>query len=69
MNRLKLSRLSFLKTNLTYGGVLFLSVTCGPISRQLHGQAEVDDDARAVSFDQNIPTVQVSVGHSRLVQV
>lgn len=63
------SSLSSLNTHLTYSSVLFLSVACRPISRQLHGQAKIDDDACAVSFDQDIPTVQISVGNSRLVQV
>lgn len=40
-----------------------------PVSCQLHGQAEVDDDTRAVSLDENIPAVQVPVGNRWLVQV
>lgn len=63
------SSLCFLNTNLTYSSVLFLSVACRPISRQLHGQAKIDDNACAVGFDQNISTVQISVGNSGLVQV
>lgn len=40
-----------------------------PVPRQLHGQTEIDDDARAVGFGQDVPAVQVSVRHRRLVQV
>lgn len=61
---------SFLRTNLTYSSVLFFSsVARRPISRQLHGQAKINDDARTVGFDQNISTVQIPVGNSGLVQV
>lgn len=44
-------------------------MTRRPVSCQLHGQAEIDDDTRAVSLDENIPAVQVPVGHRGLVQV
>lgn len=40
-----------------------------PVPRQLHGQAEVDDDARVVRLDEDVPAVQVPVGNRWLVQV
>lgn len=58
-----------LKAHLAYGSVFVLSVARRPVPRQLHGQAEINDDTRAVRFDQNVATVQVSVGNRRLVQV
>lgn len=56
-------------THLTYSSVFLLAVTGRPVSGQLHGQAEIDDDTRAVSLDEDIAAVQVPVGHRGLVQV
>lgn len=56
-------------THLTDGSVLLLAVARRPVPCQLHGQAEIDDDARTVGFNQDVPAVQVSVRHRRLVQV
>lgn len=44
-------------------------MTCRPVSCQLHGKAEIDDDTSAISFDKNISAVQVSVGNGGFVQV
>lgn len=64
------SELCFLlNTHLTYSSIFLLSVTRRPVSCQLHGQAKIDDDTRAVSFDKNISAVQVSVGNGGFVQV
>ena len=56
-------------THLTYSRVFLLTVTRRPVSSQLHGQAEIDDDAYAVHFHQDIAAVQVPVGNRWLVQV
>lgn len=44
-------------------------MTRRPVSCQLHGQAEIDDDTCAVSLDQNISAVQIPVRNGGLVQV
>lgn len=44
-------------------------MACRPVPRQLHGQAKINDDTRAVGLDQDIPAVQVPVGNGWLVQI
>lgn len=56
-------------SHLTDGSVFLLPVSRWPVPSQLHGQAEINDDTRAFSLDNNIPAVQVPVGDGRLVRV